>query len=252
MIRALNPFDLEVLETPVRSDLPEAFGKTWGHIVAPGPGWSSAQRVAIAEEARRAETCALCLDRKAAVSPNAVGGDHDCGDVLPEAAIEAVHRISTDAGRLTKTFYEQTLSAGITDSQWIEFIGIISSLKSIDSFYRALGLPAEPLPTPHEAEATGYRPEGLTMSGGWAPMIREKDLGEPEKMLYGGFDETGNVIRAMSLVPDEVRNLSRLSDAMYLKPFEIGDFKAPGNRKIDRMQIELIAARVSSLNECFY
>ncbi len=244
--------DLDVLDPPVRADLPDAFRKVWEHIVAPGSGWSSAQRVAIAEEARRAETCALCQKRKEAVSPNAVQGEHEHGKVLPNAAIDAVHRISTDSGRLTKKFFEQTLEAGISDSQWVEFVGIVSSLKSIDSFYRALGLPIESLPEPNSGEATGYRPKGATMSGGWVPMIREKDLAEPEKMLYEGYPKTGNVLRAMSLVPNEVWNLHRISEAMYLPTRDVADFRASGNRAIDRMQIELLASRVSLLNECFY
>ena len=245
-------FDLDTLDSPLRADLPDAFRKVWEHIVAPGSGWSSAERVAIAEEARRAETCALCQERKKAVSPNAVQGEHDHGDVLPDAAIEAVHRISTDSGRLTKTFFEQTREAGISDSQWVEFVGIVSSLKSIDSFYRALGLPVESLPEPNSKEATGYRPKGATMSGGWAPMIREKHLAEPEKMLYEGYPKTGNVLRAMSLVPDEVWNLHHISEPMYLPTHDVMDFRASGNRAIDRMQIELLAARVSALNECYY
>jgi len=53
-------------------------------------------------------------------------------------------------------------------------------------------------------------------------------------------------------VPDEVRNLNRLLNSMYIQSHEVGDFGASGNRKIDRMQIEFIASRVSALNECFY
>ncbi len=251
-MNVVDYFDFTVQEAPIRGDLPDAFRKVWEHIAAPGPGWSSEERVAIAEEARRAETCALCLERKEALSPNSVKGAHDHGNGLPKAAIEAVHRISTDAGRLSKSFFEQTLAAGISDSQWVEFVGIVSSLKSIDSFYRALGLPVETLPQPNSGTATGYRPEGATMSGGWPPMIREKDLADAEKMLYGGFPQTGNVLRAMSLVPDEVRNLDRISGPMYLETTDVGNFSATGDRAIDRLQIELLASRVSALNECFY
>jgi hypothetical protein len=245
-------FNFETTDAPLRADLATAFRDVWAHIATPGPGWSSAERVAIGDEARRAETCALCLARKKAVSPNAVQGEHDHGTVLPEAAIEAIHRMSTDSGRLTKSFSEQTLAAGISDSQWVEFVGIVSSLKSIDTFCRAAGLPIEPLPEPSDAPATGYRPEGATISGGWVPMILEKDLAEPEKMLYGGVSRTGNVLRAMSLVPDEVRNLRSISTAMYLADKDVINFRAAGDRAIDRVQMEFLASRVSAMNECFY
>lgn len=245
-------FEIGTAASPIRADLPEAFRKTWEHIAAPGSGWSSLERVAIAREARRAETCELCQKRKGAISPNAVQGEHDHGEGLPDAAIEAVHRISTDSGRLGKTFFEQTKAAGISDAQWVEFVGIVSSLKSIDTFYRALGLPVESLPEPSGGEETEYRPDGATMSGGWVPMIREKHLAEPERMLYEGYPRTGGVLRAMSLVPNEVWNLHSISEPMYLPTHHVMDFRASGNRAIDRMQIELLASRVSHLNECFY
>jgi hypothetical protein len=63
---------------------------------------------------------------------------------------------------------------------------------------------------------------------------------------------TGNVIRAMSLVPDAVRRLQDLSGAMYLDLEDIPNPAASGRRAIDRAQIELLAGRVSALHECFY
>jgi hypothetical protein len=57
-------------------------------------------------------------------------------------------------------------------------------------------------------------------------------------------------MRAMSLVPDEVRGLVDLSAAHYLAPTAMMDLSA--GLSLDRAQIELIAGRVSALNECFY
>ena len=58
------------------------------------------------------------------------------------------------------------------------------------------------------------------------------------------------VIRAMSLVPDAVRDLELLSAAHYLPMDRLLDFKQGG--ELSRPQIELVAGRVSALNECFY
>ena len=61
-----------------------------------------------------------------------------------------------------------------------------------------------------------------------------------------------NVLSAMSLVPDAVRMLFRLSGVQYLTIpgfMRIGDL--PG-RALTRSQVELVAARVSALNDCFY
>ena len=54
----------------------------------------------------------------------------------------------------------------------------------------------------------------------------------------------------MSLVPDEVRNLLTLSEAMYLGPEQM--MRLETDRALDRAQIELVAGRVSALRECFY
>ena len=52
----------------------------------------------------------------------------------------------------------------------------------------------------------------------------------------------------MSLVPDAVRNLRELLSAYYVK--DVGNLSL--HNSLDRRQIELVAARVSSINECFY
>ena len=55
----------------------------------------------------------------------------------------------------------------------------------------------------------------------------------------------------MSLVPDEVRTLCDLSAVHYLPMVDVIDPSARLEH-LDRPQTELIAARVSALNECFY
>ena len=57
-------------------------------------------------------------------------------------------------------------------------------------------------------------------------------------------------IRALSLVPDEVRQLRQLGAAHYLSEEEMIDLTA--GRTLDRRQIELVAGRVSARRECFY
>ena len=81
-------------------------------------------------------------------------------------------------------------------------------------------------------------------------MIAPGDAAGPEADLYGGADFVPNIVRALSAVPDEVRVLRQLSQTHYLP---LGGLRDPSARRsLDRMQIELVAARVSALNECFY
>jgi AhpD family alkylhydroperoxidase len=55
----------------------------------------------------------------------------------------------------------------------------------------------------------------------------------------------------MSLVPDEVRTLHDLSDAHYLPMGQVRDPSASSGA-LNRMQMELIAGRISALRQCFY
>jgi hypothetical protein len=60
-----------------------------------------------------------------------------------------------------------------------------------------------------------------------------------------------NVVRALSLVPDEVRALREQVSAHYLSPDEVPDPRARRGT-LSRPQMELVAGRVSALRECFY
>ena len=56
-----------------------------------------------------------------------------------------------------------------------------------------------------------------------------------------------------SLVPDEVRlSIFTLLPAQYMDPFRVRDPACDPGRAINRAQIELLAARVSVLSQCFY
>ena len=64
--------------------------------------------------------------------------------------------------------------------------------------------------------------------------------------------KTANVLRALSLVPDAVRGWMQVGNAQYLSMKGMMNFSGDLGRSINRMQIELVAGRVSAINECFY
>ena len=55
----------------------------------------------------------------------------------------------------------------------------------------------------------------------------------------------------MSLVPDEVRTLNDLGAVHYLRNSQVRDPSAAAG-SLSRMQIELVAGRVSASRRCFY
>ena len=241
----------------VRGDLTAAHARYWRRLASPGANWNGAERIAIARETRHASGCAYCRRLRAALSPHALTGAHDAAPrnsgLLPAPAVDAIHRIVNDASRLTRSWYERTLADGLADAEYVELVGTVVSVVSIDSFCRAIGAPRHPLPEPEPGAASGYRPATAACDGGsWVPMVPIDNSGTPEADLWPP-NRTGNVLRALSLAPDEVRTLNDLGGAHYIDHGLVRD--ASASRKggaLSRAQIELVAGRVSILNDCFY
>ncbi len=236
---------------PVRPGLQDAHRNYWQALANPGTWFSGAQRVAIAAEVRNALDCPFCSERKAALSPNAVKGEHRSGTTLDSRIVDAVHRVITDQSRITQSWIDANTAAGFSEEQYVELVGIAVTVLSIDEFHRALGLPPETLPDPVPGEPSHYRPGQAEHGTGFVAMIpahgatgKESDLWEKER--------TANVLRALTLVPNAVREWMAVGDEQYLSMQGMTLFAEIPGRSLDRMQIELVAGRVSSHNECFY
>jgi hypothetical protein len=240
-------FGYEASPDPVRSDLADAHRRVWDHIAAPGTWLTGAERVAVAEETRHARGCALCRERKEALSPFSVEGEHDHAGVLAAPMVDQIHRVATDAARLTESWYRSLLEQGLNADEYVEALGVAVVVISVDRFHHAMGLPLEPLPRPTPGEPTRVRPEDVVEGEAWVPM-RESRRVSAELGLPAG--QAPFVLRALSLVPAEVRAWNDLSAAQYLGLDDMRSFERV--RAIDRSQIELVAGRVSALNECFY
>ena len=234
----------------VRDDFAAAHTRFWKRLASPGAWWSGTERVAIAAEVRQARHCALCQARRDALTPATVEGEHDHGSALPAAAVEVIHRVVTAPGRLSRKWCKDVLAAGLSAEQYVEIIGTLVAMVSIDSFCRGLGVPLHPLPEPQPGAPSYYRPPGAVQEDAWVPMIPVDRATDAEADLYGG-QAVGNVVRALSLVPDEVRTLYDLSTTHYLPMGQVRDPSAAAGA-LKRMQIELIAGRVSALRQCFY
>ncbi len=239
----------------IRSDIAEAHRDFWQRLARPGSWWTGAERVAIAAASRDAVSCELCEARRSALMVNSVAGEHldtaNLHRVLPPEAIDAVHRIVTDQTRISAGYIDSNESQGLSRAAYVELVGITVVVLSIDEFHRAMSMPLEGLPEPVSGDVDRYMPENLSTDTGHVPMIANDGAVGVNADLWGPGG-TANVVRALSLVPNAVRDWIAVSTAQYLSFEGMGNFTQPEGRAIDRMQIELVAGRVSAMNECFY
>ncbi|MSQ54363.1 MAG: hypothetical protein EXR31_03240 [Betaproteobacteria bacterium] len=241
-------FDPRVL--PVRDGLERECGRAWQRLASPGTWWNAQERLAIAAETRNAHACALCRRRKEALSPYTVDGGHDSLGALPAPMVEIVHRLATDAGRVTKKWLYAMLESGVTEEQYVEAVGVIAMITALDTFEIALGLSQRELPAPRAGAPTRHRPAGARRDLAWVHTVAPEAL-TPEDPDPYKMHGVKNIHRALSLVPQEVLNFFDLDVELYLKDHEIRDFTRE-YRALSHAQIELLAGRVSSLNGCYY
>ena len=244
-------FNYQDIDYPVREDLCRAYRAAWDRLARPGSWWTGAERIAIAAESRNALECPLCRQRKDPILTYPVEGEHHHLAQLPYIVVDVIHRLISDQESITRKWIDGIRGSGLSDGQYVELLGIVVMVFSIDEFNRAIGAASEPLPEPKPGSPDNYRPPNLESETGFVPMIpADGNSGKEADLWHQG--RTGNVIRAMSLVPDAVRDLMLLSDAQYISLGEMIAFRPEAGRAIDRMQIELVAGRVSAMNECFY
>lgn len=235
---------------PMRTGLADAIEEAWWRLARPGTWWSGAERVAIAAEVRLAASCDLCRRRKAALSPYTVDGVHDSHGELPAEAVEAAHRLASDAGRITEKWVRGIADGPLGEERYVEIMAIAAIVTGLDTFERALGRDLRPLPEPVAGAPSRRRPVGAKRNLAWVATLAPEDLTSADPDPYTVHGDK-NIHRGLSLVPQEVFNFFDLDVELYLQDQEIRDF-ATEYRAISHAQIELIAARASSINACFY
>jgi alkylhydroperoxidase family enzyme len=236
---------------PIRPDLAEQQRHFWAHLTAPGTWWMGAERIAAVAAAREATTCRLCRDRKAALSPAAVPGRHDGAHALPETAVEVAHKVRTDSGRLSHEWFSRQRDGGLSEPAYVELVAIVTMATGLDMFARALGTAPEALPAPKAGDPERRLPQGVKANGAWVPTLEPEDVTGAEADIYPSDGVLPNIAKALSLVPNEVRMIRTLTAALYMPVEHVADptyVRGP----LDRLQMELVAARVSAINECFY
>jgi hypothetical protein len=212
---------------PVHEDLQRTHQEAFRRFANAGTWFTGEQRVAIAAEARAARDCALCRERKSALSPFSVDGEHDGpGELAPEL-VDVIHRVITDPGRLSRSWYERVIGAGaIDDAGYVELVAVSVVLNAIDVFARAVGLESAPLPEPEAGAPSSVRPASARHDGAWVPQIPAgAEGGDDWHALYADRESVPQIGRALSLVPAEVEMLQAISGPHYMELDKVADPK---------------------------
>ena len=234
---------------PIRDDIRAVLPRVWSSIGRPGTWLTGTQRVAIAAETRNALGCRLCAERKAALSPNSVQGAHDDLGLLPETWVEVIHRVVSDPGRIAESWYRNVTSAGISERDYVELIGVVVTVVAVDTFHRGIDLAPPDLPTAEAGEPSGEVVDQLDRELAWVPTLDPRFDGPLQREFYTG--SAAHIRRALTSVPQTARDFWDMAYVLYLGGAEMRDF-ANEYRAITHAQIELVAGRVSSLNQCTY
>ena len=225
-------------ELPIRDDLGTAHGEIAARWARPGTWWTAAQRSEIVRHVRAAR------DHRTDdgdvlppwAQPSSIGRLVDPEGPLPAAAVDAVWRITNHPGTLTQDWYTSIIDRGVDPLAYVELVGIVAQANCIDRFADALELPRIELDQPADGPP-GREGAPAAVKYHWVPTA---DIKMP------------NVIKALSAVPAENEALFILSDAQYVPMERVRGDVVSDRNSLTRPQIEVLAARTSKLNECFY
>ena len=221
----------------MRDDLAEAHRLAWDHVASPGSWFTGAQRREIATTVLTAVTDREPVPPWVPVSTT----DRLRPDrVAPDAAHDAAYRIARHAGTMTLATYRATADA-IGELPYVEVCAIASTVAAVAHFHRNIGADTPPLPEPMGGDPTAEHPDELAEPAlNWVPVAAPAD-------------QVAAVVQAYTGVPGEQRNTWRMAGAQYMPDVEMvhPDWsRRPGG--LSRAQMELVAARISQVRECFY
>ena len=220
----------------VRQDLVRAHNQAIAALSKPGTWWTGAQRRELAITAQ------LAISESEPVAPwvgvSTVANKLPASLTAPKIAHDVMYRISRHAATLTRDWYEK-VTAEINPLAFVELCGIACTIAPVMAFRRSLGLPALEVGLAESGQPSNKEPENIVAAQlNWVPVV-------------GPADKDAAVVQAFTAVPETNRVIWAMADAQYIPDKEMVDPKWTRGT-LSRVQMELIATRVSQQRECFY
>ena len=225
------------MNTPViRGDLVECHRLAWEHLARPGTWFTGEQRIELAR------TGLLAIDDNQPLPPwvGITTSDRLPTDrSAPDAAHDVAYRIARHAGTMTADVARTAIDE-IGALPYVELCAIVSTVAAVHHFHRNVGLPTPPLPPPVDGAPSSEHPDLADPELNWVPVAAPAD-------------QTAAVVQAYTAVPAEFDNTWRMANAQYMSDEDMvhPDWsRRPGG--LTRAQMELVAARIAQLRECFF
>lgn len=152
---------------------------------------------------------------------------------LDAVTTRAVRTVAARPAAIRREWVSDLLDGGLDHPRYVELVAVVSRAVAIDTLLGALALEGERLPEPLGGEPSGDIDRRARIGKAWVPMV-------------GG----ASITQALSLVPAENAELEMLHGPLYLTFEEMSDPVI--HKGLSRPQMELVAARTSAHNECFY
>ncbi len=230
---------------PVRDDLVVAHDAQFERFARAGTWGTAAQRLAVIVEARRAGIDAGLLE-----APD--DGGAEASVELPEAVRDVIRTLAASPKDFDLSTYEAARAAGLSDPEFAELVAIVSFVVNLDVCARGIGVPLRPFRDPQPGNPSRALPDEAVPDLAFVPTIPNvPDCGPLGTELYGGHFKPW-IMRALSLVPDEYRAHVELEQAQYNPLPKVPEVAYCHHDGLTRPQVEIVAGRVSALNDCFY
>ena len=226
-------FNKETFDQNVPEAMIESFNACWERIAEPGEWWTGKERIAIVEEVRKARDNAPSKKAQS-LSDLSI----EASPVISPLVTEIVWKVTNNAHEIEEKWAKEAITL-IGEGKYSELVSLVVNIVPVDIFCLLLGRPVVSLPVPKNGKPTKSVPEGLSDGGAFLPWHTENWVGP-------------NVARALSFVPKDNALRMKLVESMYAGADKFISMIWDDNEPLSRSQVEIIAARTSSINECFY
>ena len=130
---------------PVGSELEAVHASQLNQLGNPGSWGTGAQRLAVVIEARRA-----CFEAGVLEAPQ--GFKASSRPELPQGARKFIRQLAVSPKDVTKDTYDDARANGLSDPEYVEIVGLVGRISSLEVFARGIGVPLRSLPPAQSGE----------------------------------------------------------------------------------------------------